>query len=111
MNRAVRALERTVRLLLGDDIFVSYSRQDGADYAMAVASAMATRRYTCRIDQWEASPGERVPPSILRTVRRSSMLVVVASKAAGTSENVEQEIETFLRTGRNIVVVDIDGSV
>lgn len=52
-----------------------------------------------------------MPRSILRAVRQASMLVIVATTAAGKSKAVRDEIETFLTTRRLIVPIDLDGTI
>src|SRR4029453_17338437 len=49
--------ERPVRLLLGDDIFISYSRADGAGYAARLAGELTRDGLSCGFDQWGACPG------------------------------------------------------
>ncbi len=100
-----------LRVLTGDDIFVSYSRADGATYAAGLASELSARGLWCRFDQWGSEPSKTVPESILNAVRRSSMLIVVATSAAGRSQAVEEEIKAFLPTSRLIIPIDLDGTV
>src|SRR3712207_3491471 len=80
---------------VGDDIFVSYSRADGATYANGLAGRLTERKFATKIDQWGTVPGEQVPPDILRAVRRSAMLVIVGTKGAVQSEGIEREIKAF----------------
>jgi|SRR5579864_6991745 len=104
-------LERTTRLLFGDDIFISYSRADAASYAALLASELAKRKFSCRFDQWASRPGSGVPPEVLRALKHSTLLVVVSTAGAGVSGPVETEISHFLPTGRNIVPIDLDGTI
>jgi WD40 repeat protein len=98
-------------LLLGDDVFASYSRQDGASYVLALANGLSDAGFVCYVDQWGSAPGLELPTPLRRTLLRSSMLVVVGSPGAAQSENVEKEIRDFHGTGRSIVVIDVDGAV
>lgn len=95
----------------GDDVFISYSRIDGATYAAGLAGALAARRLSCRFDQWGAPPGKEIPEDLLKPLRRSAMLVVVGTAAAGRSPHVEREIREFLKTQRLIVPIDVDGTL
>lgn len=103
--------EKLARRLLGHDVFVSYSRADGASYAAHLASELTKRNLSCRLDQWGSKPGKEVPAEILRDLRRSSMLVVVGSRGATKSAAVEREVLEFLPTGRLIIPIDVDGSI
>ena len=103
--------ERLVRLLLGDDIFISYSRADGAGYAARLASELTRAGLSCRFDQWGSSPGRTVPEDLLRALRRSGLFVLVATEMAGASPQVETEIRDFLKTRRTIVPIDLDGRI
>ena len=51
--------------LFGDDLFISYSRADGADYATALR-VLARHGFSCRFDQWVSDPGKKVPDELLR---------------------------------------------
>ena len=97
--------EQISRRLFGDDIFISYSRADGFSYAAALATRLAERKLVCRFDQWGTVPGAKVPASILRSVTRSGLLVILATPKACKSSVVEDEIREFLKTGRTIVPV------
>src|SRR5262245_47488398 len=90
--------ERIGRFLFGDDIFISYSRQDGSKYALALARKLA--KYQCYLDQLGTTPGQKIPRRLKRKVRRSSIFVLVATQAAVRSAAVEEEVVLFLQTGR-----------
>ena len=110
----IRVLIRSWYSLLssiwGKDVFISYSRADGNDYATALASELAGRDYTCVFDQWETEPGQDIPQSVLRALRMSRSMVLLVTERAGQSSAVSQEVTEFLKTGRQIVPIDIDGS-
>jgi formylglycine-generating enzyme required for sulfatase activity len=99
------------KFLFGDDIFISYSRADGASYAAALANQLAGKRLSCRFDQWGTTPGKEVPVPIIEALHRSAMLVIVATEGAGQSEHVEREILEYLPTRRFIIAIDIDGAI
>lgn len=100
-----------VRLLFGQDIFISYSRADAITYAAALANKLSQRGFACFLDQWGSEPGAQIPGRVMRTLRRSSMLVVVGSPRGAASEAVEHEVDSFVHTGRAIVPISIDGAL
>jgi WD40 repeat protein len=102
----MKLLEQAKRFLAGNDVFISYARGDSANYALALASRLTERGLQCYLDQWGTPPGQ-LSPLVLRQLKRSSLLVVIASPAAGISPNVAQEIAEFLPTGRPVLPVSV----
>ena len=112
MRRARELLDRAlISRFIYDDIFISYSRADGAAYAAALAAELSLRDLACQFDQWSARPGRDIPEEILRSIRDSGMLVVIGTAVSGRSEAVRREIEVFLPTRRLIVPIDLDGTI
>jgi WD40 repeat protein len=111
---AARVSDALGRFVFGHDVFVSYARRDALAYAERLANALTERKLFCYLDQWGAPPGEKVPPTIFRQVRRSTVLVVVGSPAALESRAIREEILEFDKTGRPIIPVrvgpDIEGA-
>ena len=107
-GRSDRRLREFLRI--GYDVFISYARSDAQAYAQALFLRLADRGLAPFIDAVATSPGAHTPPSVLRKLRRSSMLVVIGSAGSTTSHSMKEEIELFARTGRNIVLIDIDGA-
>jgi len=106
-----RVAAAVVRFLLGGDLFVSYARADGSAYALALANALSDRGFVCYVDQWGSPPDKDVPARVRRILRRSSALVVVGSEEAAASKNVNTEVSDFRKTGRSILVIDVDDKV
>jgi WD40 repeat protein len=100
-----------LRFIFGDDIFVSYSRQDAIKYAEGLASELARKGYSCRIDQWESEPGQEMPGSLLRALTRASMLVIVGTRGAAASPHVGKEIDLFVRRKRPVIPIDVGGAI
>lgn len=96
-------------LPFGYDIFLSYAHADATVYSANLGSLLTARGFACYLDQWASTPGERIPPRVLSALRRSSMLVVVGSPAAGSSNGVMEEVRTFRDTGRVMVPIDPGG--
>jgi WD40 repeat protein len=104
-------LERLGSFLLGDDIFISYSRADALNYSLALANQLAGRKFLSFVDQYGTSADEKLPPLLKLKVRRSTALVLVGTEGAAASDAVRQEIEEFRLTGRPIIPIDVDGSL
>ncbi|MBV8856743.1 MAG: TIR domain-containing protein [Acidobacteria bacterium] len=104
-------LERLGSFLLGDDIFISYSRADALNYSLALANQLTGRRFLSFVDQYGTSADEKLPPLLRLKLRRSTALVLVGTKGAAASNAVRQEIEEFRQTGRPIIPIDVDGSL
>jgi WD40 repeat protein len=93
------------RFLWGDDIFISYSRADGINYAAAIANELAKKEFSCRVDLWETTPGVEMPPALIRSLARSRMFVLVATEHAAASVHVAAEVRQFLKTGGSMIVI------
>ena len=103
--------EKLGSFLLGDDIFISYSRADALNYSLALANQLGGRKFLSFVDQYGTSANEKLPPLLRLKVRRSTALVLVGTRGAAASEAVRQEIEEFRQTGRPIIPIDVDGSL
>lgn len=111
-----RLLDFFYRPLFGEDIFISYSRLDGSEYAKALLVKLADdgKGFTCFIDELGTEPGKEIPASLRRKVRNCSMLILVGSPLAAKSEAVGEEIMEFLTVRRNrerIIPIDVCGVV
>lgn len=103
---------RLVWWFAGPDIFVSYARLDGAGYAAALGAALNADAldFHCFLDQWDAPPGRKIPPRVMRALRRATMLVV-GSPAAASSEQVDKEVAAFRRRNWRIVPIDVGNAI
>src|SRR5262245_65856029 len=88
-----------LRFLFGDDIFISYSRRDGANYAAALANELSKpgRDFSCFLDQWGAAAANELSKPVVQALRRSTVLVLVGTPGAMQSKFVRQEVEDFSR--------------
>src|SRR5580692_632858 len=104
---------RMVWFFAGPDIFITYSRWDGAAYASALASRLSEREADlhCFLDQWDSPPDPSIPERVHRALRRATMLVVVGSTGAARSRAVFEEICGFRRVNWRIVPISIEGAV
>src|ERR1700752_502612 len=106
------------RFLFGDDIFISYSRKDGAKYAAALANELSKpgNNLSCFLDQWGASAASELSKPVLRAIRNSSVLVLIGTAGAAESPLVREEVELFshkrwLRSRRPVLPINIDGAL
>jgi len=100
--------EKLLKILSGDDIFISYSRRDGAGYAANLAKKLVDLRFSVYFDQWTTPPGKDLPASLRRKLRRCSVLVVLGTPGAARSDHVRQEIAEFNTTGRTVIPIIFD---
>jgi len=98
------------RWLFGNDVFISYARADGSVYAAALANLLSARDFSCYLDQWGSPPDAKLPEAVVVALKRSALLVLLATPRAATSAAVHQELELFRATGRTIIPVDFDNT-
>ncbi len=97
--------------LFGNDIFISYKRDDGGKAALALASACGTRKRqkTAFVDQFAAQPRPTLPKPLVRAILSARVFVVLMTRGAINSDSVLEEIRHFDKTGRTTVVVSFVG--
>ncbi|WP_434300346.1 TIR domain-containing protein [Corallococcus exiguus] len=110
-RRRETLFQRLERFFFGDDIFISYSREDCAIYAADLARRLSRHGFSCLLDQWRTQPGREIPPELLRAIRRSGTFVLLGTHGSAGSQNVCKELEVFLPTGRTIIPVDFGGAI
>jgi WD40 repeat protein len=106
-----RARKFLARFFFGDDVFISYSRRDAANYALKLANELTKHNLSCYVDQWGTPPGSKLPEKLKTALRRSTMLILIGSEGATDSPAVKQEVEEFLKTGRTIIPISFEGSL
>jgi WD40 repeat protein len=106
------------KFLFGDDIFISYSRKDGAKYAAALANELSNpaNNFSCFYDQWGASAANELSKPVLRAIKQTSVLVLIGTAGAVNSSLVHQEVGLFsrarwLRSRGPVLPINIDGSL
>lgn len=100
-----------LNLLSGDDVFISYSRRDGALYAAGLADKLTEKGLSCFIDKLGTEPDHDLPDSLRKKIRGCAVFVLVGTQSAARSEFVEKEIAEFRKTGRTILPLDFGGAV
>jgi WD40 repeat protein len=109
--KSAKLTDRISSFLFGDDIFISYSHSDALNYSPALATLLAEQNYVCYLDQYGTDADNVLPPSLLRRLRRSTVLVLVGTEGVAKSKAVKEEVETFKKTGRPIIPIDVGGSL
>lgn len=112
LHMLLTCFELPFRYLFGRDIFISYSRSDASKYAPNLALALQAKRpkLSFYLDRWLAPPSGKLPRSLKRHLRWSSILVVVCTENAIRSEFVRDEISSFSKLGRKVIPIDVDGA-
>lgn len=99
------------RVLFRYDIFISYARRDGKEYAVKLRDQLRQLDFSCFLDYDELPAGNSLNSTLRRALRRSATLVLVGTERAVGSRYVELEVGEFAETGRAIIPIDIEGSL
>ena len=99
--------EPILRWFFGRDVFILYARVDAAAYAARLAIRLG-ERHSVYLDQYDLPRGARLPMRLQHALRRASTVAMVGSAGAVDSHWVPIEANEFLKTGRAVLLVDID---
>lgn len=88
------------QLLAGDDIFLSYSGEDGRSIVAALHEELERRDLRCYYDLLDSEADHELTADLKWRIRIASMLVVICTPGAARSKHVREEIGIFERTGR-----------
>jgi WD40 repeat protein len=99
------------RVIFRYDIFISYARRDGKEYAVKLRDQLRQLDFSCFLDYDELPAGNSLNSTLRRALRRSATLVLVGTERAVGSRYVELEVGEFAETGRAIIPIDIEGSL
>lgn len=99
------------RRVIGHDIFVAYSRQDGLSYASALVNGLSKLEFECRIDLLGTEPGSNTPESLLNDAKHSMVLVIVGTPAACRSEQIHDEVKIFTQAGCKLIIIELGGNI
>ena len=83
--------------VFGYDVFISYAHRDAKQYASKLCEALQNRDYRCFLDASELPSGETLRDGLVRALRRSQTLLLIASKGAFESGYVWLELDRFRR--------------
>lgn len=98
-------IDRILRYVSGEDVFIAYARADSLDYSRALATKLAAKGFSCYLDQWSAQPGAKPGPATVRARKRAHLLIVIGSPEAAKSSHVAEEVQEFARSQRPIVPI------
>ncbi len=88
-------------------IFVSYSRNDDA-FVKRLVKDLRASGINVWLDQDNIAPGQRWDMAIERALDAASHILFVMSQASTQSENVRDELDTAIDSGKTILPVLID---
>src|SRR5437764_10192595 len=99
------------RSIFGYDFFISYRRSTAATkYALQLYEELRKRNYRCFIDHQEFEAGPHFERRLVRAVRASSYLLLLATPQASESRYVRLEVSSALRKKRKIIPISVEGA-
>ena len=93
------------------DIFISYSHSDAREYAASLKKQLSSLDFSCFIDEEESPPGLSLRPTLESALKKSAILVLLATERALTRPYIALEMERFVPTKRTIVPINISGAL
>ena len=93
------------------DVFISYSHSDAKEYAFNLKQQLSNLDFACFIDKEESPPGLSLGPTLEKALKRSAVLVLLATERALTRPYIHQEFETFVAAGRKIIPINISDAL
>src|SRR5438132_4209796 len=92
------------------DVFISYSHRD-KEYAVNLKKQLSSLDFSCFIDEEESPPGSSLDPTLAKALKKSAVLVLLATERALTRPYIISEFEKFAATERTIVPINILGAL
>lgn len=94
--------------LFNDDIFISYSRYDGGEYARGLDKELTERGFSCFTDIKGTEAGKKPPPELYRRIRSSQMLIFLGTEGAvAQPQYVAREVIEFAQANGTLRIVPI----
>ncbi|HEU4837183.1 MAG TPA: TIR domain-containing protein [Pyrinomonadaceae bacterium] len=100
-----------LKSLDADDIFISYSREDGSAYLTGLDAALSKRGFSCFTDKRGTDAGKLPPETLYRKVRACKTFVLLATPGAlKEPENIAPEVTEFANANgtSRIICVSFD---
>src|SRR5215813_5800547 len=112
LNRLRETLfKRLFRARFRYDVFISYSHRDAKEYAANLKKQLNSLDFSCFIDEEESPPGSSLDPTLAKALKKSAVLVLLATERALTRPYIISEFEKFAATERTIVPINILGAL
>jgi len=112
LNRVRETLFKSLfRARFRYDVFISYSHRDAKDYAVNLKKQLGSLDFACFIDEEESPPGLSLGPTLEKALKKSAVLVLLATERALTRPYVALEFESFAPTKRRIIPINISGAL
>ena len=89
------------------DVFISYSHSDTKEYASNLKQQLSNLDFSCFLDKEEAPAGLSLDPTLEKALKRSAVLVLLATERALKRPYIQQEFETFVAAGKKIITINI----
>src|ERR1044072_943342 len=93
------------------DVFISYSHSDAKEYAFNLKQQLSNLDFSCFIDKEESPPGWALGPTLEKALKRSAVLVLLATERSLTRPYIHQEFQTFVAAGRKIIPINISDAL
>lgn len=93
------------------DVFISYSHSDAKEYAFNLKQQLSNLDFAVFIDKEESPPGLSLGSTLEKALKRSAVLVLLATERALTRPYIHQEFETFVAAGRKIIPINISDAL
>jgi WD40 repeat protein len=93
--------------LVGYDLFISYRRSDATPYAAALFEALRQADFRCFLDDNDATPGKPLTDKLRWALKRSKVLLIVASPDLPLSTWVPKEVKMFAMSQRDIILINV----
>src|SRR5688572_32419296 len=85
-----------LKSLDADDIFISYSRDDGEAYLTGLDAALSNLGFSCFTDKRGTDANDNPPPTLFRKIRTCKTLVLLGTPGAlRKSKNIMPEVQEF----------------
>lgn len=106
-----RLLQFVHDLIFGYDFFISYAWSDGRTYATRLHQRLTDLGYVVFLDSEDFERGGNWRLGAKSALRRTAKLLVVLTPGACTSDPVAVELKTFSRRKRQIIPINVNGTM
>ena len=89
------------------DVFISYSHSDAKQYAENLKQQLSNLDFACFLDKEESPPGLSLGPTLEKALKKSAVLVLLATERALTRPYIELEFGRFVASKRKIIPINI----